>query len=66
MIKDVKKLEQELNLFIEQEKKKLRKSIEEKITLNNHKGISQIIGRRYGFIWENIVSITLNLITNYL
>jgi len=59
MIKDVKKLEQELNLFIEQEKNKIRESIKNKINKNDSKGISQMIGRRYGFIWEKIVCITL-------
>ena len=59
MIKDLKKLEQELSLFIEPEKNKIKESIENKISINDQKGISQMIGRRYGFIWENIVYITL-------
>lgn len=59
MINDLNKLEQELNLFIEPEKNKIKESIENKIRINDQKGISQMIGRRYGFIWENIVRITL-------
>ena len=58
-IEESKKIEQELNLLMEQEKAKLIQSIEEKINLNTHRGISQLIGRRYGDIWEKIVDIIL-------
>lgn len=59
MIKDIEKLEKDLNKYIKSEKNKIKKSIDEKISSKKQHGYSQTIGRNYGKIWENIVKIVL-------
>lgn len=56
---DENKLLEELETFIEKEKIKIKESVKEHIDNNNHSGLAQMIGRRYGHIWEKIVSIIL-------
>lgn len=60
MIRNVSKLEKELELFMIEEKEKIKSSVKEHIENDNHSGLAQMIGRRYGYIWERIVSIILN------
>lgn len=55
---------EELEQFLEQEKIKIKNSVEEHIKNDNHSGLAQMIGRRYGFIWEKIVSIILENTSN--
>ena len=59
IIEDKEKLENELKEFINNEKIKIDVSIHIYIKENNQRGLSQMIGRRYGYIWENITSIIL-------
>ena len=47
----------ELRNFISSEKEKISNSVCSKIKEDDQKGLSQVIGRRYGFIWEEIVKI---------
>lgn len=59
MIIDKEKLEKELKDFINDEKIKIDVSLHKYIDENNQRGLSQMIGRRYGYIWENLTSILL-------
>jgi len=64
MINNQLKLLKELEQFLEQEKIKIKNSVEEHIKNDDHSGLAQMIGRRYGFIWERIVNIILENATN--
>ena len=57
MITNKEKMLNELKDFISSEKVKISNSICSKIKKDDQKGLSQVIGRRYGFIWEEIVKI---------
>lgn len=57
MITNMKDLENELIEFTNNEKKKIELSVMTRITEDDSKGISQMIGRRYGYIWEEVVKI---------
>lgn len=59
MIKNNEKLLTELSLFMDDEKRKIKDSVKEHIATNNHSGLAQMIGRRYGYIWERIINIIL-------
>lgn len=59
MITNINKLNDELLEFLNIEKNKIKTSVEEYILNDNHSGIAQMIGRRYGYIWEKVVSIIL-------
>lgn len=59
MITNKDKLNNELLEFLNVEKNKIKTSVREYILSDNHSGIAQMIGRRYGYIWEKVVSIIL-------
>lgn len=50
-----KTLEYNLNRILDEEVCKIKASVEKYISANKSKGISQMIGRRYGYIWERLV-----------
>ncbi len=64
MIKNKEELEKKLEDFIKDEKIKINTSIHKYVKENNQKGLSQMIGRRYGYIWEKMTSIMLENDTN--
>lgn len=59
MIKNKGKVEEELKKFIDGEKEKINESVQGYVASDNSKGISQMIGRRFGYIWEQITIIVL-------
>lgn len=59
MIKNKEKLEKMLLDFLNEEKVKIKSSVKIHIENDNHNGLSQMIGRRYGYIWERIINIIL-------
>lgn len=60
MVNNIDELENKIIEFTNNEKKKIELSVMNKIAEDDSKGISQMIGRRYGFIWEEIVKIIFN------
>nr|WP_312289484.1 hypothetical protein [Clostridium chromiireducens] len=55
-----KLLEQSLNYILKEEMEKIKNSVKEYILKDSSKGISQMIGRRYGHMWQKLVIQTFN------
>lgn len=53
-------LENSLNQLLQQEEEKLSESIQKKEENNEQKGITQIIGRRMGYFWEEFCHTLIN------
>lgn len=53
-----KRISEQLGYIYEDEMVKLEISVDEYVSTNKSKGVSQMIGRRYGNLWERLVKCT--------